>query len=110
MKNKTFNILAMPYKNNYIAICKEAGIIRGGQTLEAALDAVLSATNTLTEEVRNNPALYPSLVVGLPWRWRLLFYWTLFKMFTRLGTNASVKRFLYQTQPIQVFGTTLSPA
>jgi predicted RNase H-like HicB family nuclease len=103
-------ILVMPYESNYIALCKETGIVRGGKTLEEARDALFSATKTLIEAISENPALRPSLSIGLPLRYRLLFYWTVFKILTGLGANAFKERFLYQIQPLHPFDHALSPA
>lgn len=110
MKNAFFNILVMPYENKYMALCKETGIVRAGDTLEEARDAIFSATKTLVETVKHDSKLQPSLVVGLPLRYRLLFNWTVFKMFTHLLTRAAMEKFLYQTQPIQTFNSTFVPA
>lgn len=110
MKKTFFTLLVMPYENKYMALCKETGIVRAGNTPEEARDAVFSATKMLFEAVSRDSKLQPSLRVGLPLRYRLLFNWTVFKMFTHLFTRNATKKFLYQTQPIQTFNSTLAPA
>ncbi len=102
----------MPYKNGYMAFCKETGIVRGGKTLEEARDALFVATKTLVEAVSENPRLHPSLSVGLPWRYRLLFHWTVFKILTGLVRIGAVKdKFLFQIHPLRALGgPALSPA
>ena len=93
-----------------MALCKETGIVRAGDTLEEARDAIFSATKTLIDAVKENQHLQSSIKVGLPFRYRLLFNWTIFKMFTHLLTRTAVKRFLYQTQPMHIFSSGFSPA
>lgn len=110
MQQLTFNILVMPYEDKYMALCKEAGIVRAGDSLEAARAAIFSAMKTLVAAVHANPKLQPSLTVGLPLHYRFLFNWTVFKLFTRLCTRAMVKKFLYQTEPLQAFGSQFSSA
>src|SRR3989344_5953414 len=76
----TFNILVMPYEGRYLALCRETGLIRDGSTLEEARDALFSATQTLVQAVERDSSFTPSLVAGLPIRYRVLFDFTVLKI------------------------------
>jgi len=98
----------MPYENKYLALCKETGLVRSGDTLEEARDALISSTKTLVSAVIKDPRLEPSLKAGLPFRYRVLFDWTVFKMLTRIITCLAMNKLLYQRQPISDFNTSVA--
>ncbi len=99
IENLTLNFLIMPYEDGYMAMCKETGIIRSGKTLEKARDAVISSTETLIEAVVADNRLAPSLEVGLPFKYRALFNWTVLKILCRFAMD----RFLYETNFVRDF-------
>jgi predicted RNase H-like HicB family nuclease len=101
MKNKhyIFNVLIMPYGGGYMAMCKETGLIRQGNTLKDADQALFNAMSTLVQAVAENNHLEPSLAVGLPLRYRLLFKWTLIKMFL----HSTMEKFEFQRNTLQDF-------
>jgi len=79
-KQLILNFLIMPYEDGYMALCRETGLIRSGRDLDGAYKAIESATKTLLEAVQADKKLQPSLRVGLPIAYRILFYWTVFKI------------------------------
>lgn len=99
IENLTLDFLIMPYEDGYMAMCKETGIIRSGKTLEKARDAIISSTESLVEAVVADKRLIPSLEVGLPFRYRVLFNWTVFKILCRFAMD----RFLYETNSVRGF-------
>lgn len=99
IENLTLNFLVMPYEDGYIAMCKETGIIRSGKTLGKARDAIISSTETLIEAVIADSGLTPSLKVGLPFKYSVLFNWTVFKILCRFAMD----RVLYETSFVKNF-------
>ncbi len=99
IENLTLNFLAMPYEDGYVAMCKETGIVRSGKTLGKARDAIISSTETLVEAVVADNKLAPSLEVGLPFKYRVLFNWTVFKILCRFAMD----RVLYETNFVKNF-------
>jgi len=99
IENLTLNFLVMPYEKGYMAMCKETGIIRSGKTLGKARDAIISSTETLIEAVVADDKLTPSLDVGLPFKYRVLFNWTVLKILCRFAMD----RFLYETNFVRDF-------
>gem|GEM_PF-3089375 len=99
IENLTLNFLVMPYEDGYIAMCKETGIIRTGKTLGKARDAIISSTETLIGAVVGDTKLAPSLNVGLPFKYRALFNWTVFKILCRFAMD----RVLYETNFVKNF-------
>lgn len=89
----------MPYEGGYMAMCKETGIIRSGKTLWEARDAILSSTETLIGAVVADNKLTPSLEVGLPFKYRALFNWTVLKILCRFAMD----RVLYETSFVKNF-------
>lgn len=108
LENLTFNFLVMPYEDAYMAMCEETGIIRSGATPESAREALISATETLVKAVMENQKLEPSLTVGLPFRYKLLFNWTVTRILFRILTRIAMDRFFYQTRPARDFYPSLA--
>ena len=98
-KDLIFHFLVIPYEGKFLALCKETGISRAGDSLEAARDALLSSTQVLVEEVNKEPRFEPSLTIGLPLRYQILFHWTVLKISFRF----MVDKIMYQTKSIQDF-------
>jgi hypothetical protein len=94
-ENITLTVLVMPYEGEYMAMCRETGLIRSGSTLGEAKRAIESSTSVLFEAVAKDDALRRSLFVGLPIKYRILFDWTVVKIFLRLA----VRDMLYQKTP-----------
>lgn len=102
LDNIVLRILIMPYEDGYLAMCRETGLIRFGKTLVEAREAIFSSTQTLIEAVEKDNALLPSLSVGLPFNYLMLFDWTRTKMLLRF-----MIRSLYLVQPISGFSPDL---
>lgn len=104
IENLTLDFLIMPYEDGYMAMCKETGIIRSGKTLEKARDAIISSTESLIEAVVADSRLTPSIKVGLPFKYRALFNWTVFKILCRFAMD----RVLYETNFVKNFHPNLA--
>lgn len=99
IESLTLNFLIMPYENGYMAMCKETGLIRSGKTLDEARDAIFFSTDTLIKAVMKDERLIPSLKVGLPFKYNILFNWIVFKILCRFA----MKKFLYETNLVGDF-------
>jgi len=60
--------------DKYIAVCKEFGFVEEAKTEQEALKRILNSAKLLLDTVSKNPRLEPSLNVGAPFRYRILFY------------------------------------
>jgi hypothetical protein len=76
-KHVPISILVRPYRGRYIAMCKETGIIREANTITEARDAIFSATFTLLKAVDDDPSLEPSLRLGLSFKMKVFFWFSL---------------------------------
>ena len=97
----TFNILVMPYEGGYMSLCKETGLIRQGSTLHGARDAMFSAMQTLINAVCEDQRLEPSLSVGLPFKYKVLFRYTVLKMVA----STTMDKLMYEKNSLQDFRT-----
>ena len=89
---------------NVLGMCKETGIIREGKTLNEVGKKLIKSTTLLIDTVLKNPAYLPSLKVGLPFKYQMLYYFTLLKMFFhRFGKNVGELEFFTRK------GSTLIP-
>ena len=91
-----------------MAMCEQTGVVRSGRTPNEARDAIVSATETLIKAVIDNPKLEPSLTIGLPFRYKVIFNWTVAKILTHLLTRAAMNKLFYQTQSIKDFYPSLA--
>ena len=105
MKEETrvFHIIVRPYEEGYMAMCRETGLIRYGQTQEIAHKKLFSATKTLLKAVENDPRLEDSLSVGLPFKYKLLFDYTVFLFVLQFFTNRAMNNLRVANTPISEF-------
>jgi predicted RNase H-like HicB family nuclease len=97
----TFNMLIMPYEGGYMSMCKETGLIRQGKTLDEAHTALFSAMKTLIKTVCDDNKFEPSLSVGLPFKYWLLFNFTVLKIIV----NSTMDKILFEKSNLQDFRT-----
>lgn len=95
----TFNVLVMPYEGGYMSLCKETGIIRQGSSIHEAREAMFSAMKTLIDAVCEDEKLEPSLSVGLPLKYRVMFHWNVFKMVA----SSTMDKLMYEKNSLQDF-------
>ncbi len=79
-----FSFLVTGSKNKgYIGMCKETGVIRGGQTLLGVENELINSTTAIIETVMKDEKYLPSLNSGLPFKFKLNFYYYLLMILFR---------------------------
>ena len=98
-KEMTFRFLIIGSKNKgYIGMCKETGVIRGGQSVEILEKQLINSTVAIINTVMKDEKYLPSLYSGLPFKFTLQFYYYLLRiLFRRFVSGFEISFFTRNT-------------
>ena len=70
----TLSVLIRPYNGGFIGMCAETGFIFEGNTLNEVKHRLFSSIISLLKEIEKDPSMMPSLSLGLPFKYKFLYY------------------------------------
>lgn len=92
----SFKFLIIPNNTGgFLGMCKEAGFIEEGKTIKEVEERLLNGVVALLKTVHDHPEYEPSLNLGLPLKYRFLFY--------KAVLQVTVFSFFKRQEPFELF-------
>ncbi len=74
LKDISLSVLIRPYKGGFIGMCAETGFICEGESFEGVRKSLFNSIIALFKAVEKDESLIPSFELGLPIKYKILFY------------------------------------